>query len=317
MLGPALLLGGIAALLLPWLFVRRLRSGRPALPRSRVPELQVGFTDIGQHPVRFASVGGAAAAKAALLRLSAPLRQVLPDPELPETRSGSYRAAMNAVGGVLHGPPGCGKSLLARALAGELNLPLFTISAAELVRLPAEVVERQLRELFASAVQRAPCLVLVDELDALAAARPATRPAGGAGELVVRLLMSQLDGLSRQPPRVVVLGTARGLDRVDESLLRIDRLMRAVALTLPETRERSEIIALIAREHPELAGLDVLALAARTDGHSGASLREVLARAARHAAERQRRDPASPAGVEAVDLEHALTAVPVRPPAAG
>ena len=73
----------------------------------------------------------------------------------------------------------------------------------------------------------------------------------------------------------------------------------------------------VAREHPELAGLDVLALAARTDGHSGASLRELLARAARHAAERQRSDPASPAGVEAADLEHALTAVPARPPAAG
>ena len=135
--------------------------------------------------------------------------------------------------------------------------------------------------------------------------------------MLVGLLVSLLDGLSRQPPRVVVLGTARGLDRVDETLLRIDRLMRAVALTLPETRERSEIIALLAREHPELAGLDVLALAARTDGHSGASLRELLARAARHAAERQRSDPASPAGVEAADLEHALTAVPARPPAAG
>lgn len=317
MLGPALLLGGIAALLLPWLFVRRLRPGRPALPNSRPNALQIGFTDIGQHPVRFSSVGGAAAAKAALLRLSAPLRPMPSDQDLPETRSGSYRAAMNAVGGVLHGPPGCGKSLLARALAGELNLPLFTISAAELVRLPTEIAERQLRELFAAAVQRAPCLLLIDELDALATARTAARAAGGAGEVLVGLLVSLLDGLSRQPPRVVVLGTARGLDRVDETLLRIDRLMRAVALTLPETRERSEIIALLAREHPELAGLDVLALAARTDGHSGASLRELLARAARHAAERQRSDPASPAGVEAADLEHALTAVPARPPAAG
>ena len=92
MLGPALLLGGIAALLLPWLFVRRLRPGRPALPNSRPNALQIGFTDIGQHPVRFSSVGGAAAAKAALLRLSAPLRPMPSDQDLPETRSGSYRA---------------------------------------------------------------------------------------------------------------------------------------------------------------------------------------------------------------------------------
>lgn len=310
----AVLLGGTAFVLWRGRVGRRLRAGRPTtLPSSSPGALPIRFTDIGQHPVRFASVGGAAAAKAALLRLAAPLRPVPSDQEMPETRSGSYLAALNAVGGILHGPPGSGKTLLARALAGELNLPLTVISAAELAQLPLATAERQLGELFAAASGRAPCLILIDELDALAA----PRAPGGESSPMVRLLLGMIDGLSRQPPRVVVLGAARVLGRVDEALLRLDRLMRAVPLSLPEPRERAEIIALIAREHPELAGLDVLALAARTDGYSGASLRELLACAARHAAERQRSEPASPAGVESADLEHALSAVPARPPTAG
>lgn len=311
MLGAAILLGAIAVALVPWRVVRRWRAARSALPGRSTDEhtLQITVTEPGQHPMRFASVGGAAAAKAALLRLSAPLRLLASEQELSDTRSGSYRSATSAVGGVLHGPPGCGKTLLARALAGELNLPLLAISAAELARLPGEAGAAPLRELFAAAVRRAPCLVLIDELDALPAAAGERAPS-------VSQLVCQLDGLSRQSARVVVLGTARRLDRVDETIVRPDRLGRAIAVGLPEPRERAEIIALLAREHPDLASLDVLALAARTDGYSAAALRDLLTCATQRAAERQRTDPTCPEAVEAADLEHALSALAARPPVA-
>jgi len=316
----ALLLGGLAVTVLRR---RRLpgRSGRRGL-FSRCPEppvapaptvsrgLSVVVTEPGQHQVRFASVGGAAAAKAALLRLCARLRQS--DPEISDIRSGSHRSAQSAIGGVLHGPPGCGKTLLARALAGELNLPLYTLSGAELTELAPAAFAAPLRELFATAALRAPSLIFIDSLDALnsRAARPAAASGAGcdSGAPVVLQLVSLLDELSREQAGVVVLGAARRLEGVDEALVRPERLGRAVALALPELRERAEIIALLGRAHPELDNLDVLALATRTQGYSGADLGRLLGRLARLVSERPQ--PGGPTSIETVELERAIADSP-------
>lgn len=298
--------------------VARWRPLKAPAARAGGRELRLVVTEPGQHLCRFASVGGAAAAKAALLRLCARLHVY--DAEISDIRSGAYRAGQAAIGAVLHGPPGCGKTLLARALAGELNLPLFTISGVDLEQLPPATWAAPLRELFATAVERAPSLIFIDNLDALkaASAKPAAASAADPETSPgVLTLVSLLDELSRQQAGVAVLGAARRLEAVDEALVRPDRLGRAIALALPEPRERAEIIALLARSHPTLDNLDVLALAARTDGYSGADLGALLARLARLVAERPTQ-PAGPPSIEPAELERALSEAPppARPPTA-
>ncbi len=317
----ALLLGGLAVLglrklaKLPRLheLLARWRSRQAALAPAGSRELRIVVTEPGQHLFRFASVGGAAAAKAALLRLCARLR--VTDAEISDVRSGTHRAAQPAIGAVLHGPPGCGKSLLARALAGELNLPLYAISGVELDQLPPTAWATPLRELFATAAERAPSMIFIDNLDALTSPPASPTAAGGASPPGVLQLVSLLDELSRQQAGVVVLGAARRLEDVNEALVRPDRLGRAVALALPEPRERAEIIALLGRAHPPLDNLDVLALAARTDGYSGADLGALLARLARLVSERPAQ-PAGPSSIEPAELDRALTETPppARPP---
>jgi len=320
----ALLLGGLAVSVLLRLgklprlhgLVARWRPLQAAPAPAGCRELRIVVTEPGQHLVRFASVGGAAAAKAALLRLCARLR--VSDAEISDIRSGTHRAAQPAIGGVLHGPPGCGKTLLARALAGELNLPLYAISGVDLDQLPPAVWAAPLRALFATAAERAPSLIFIDNLDSLKTASPklaAAAAAGCAGPPGVLQLVSLLDELSRQQAGVVVLGAARRLEGVHEALVRPERLGRAIALALPEPRERAEIIALLARSHPTLDNLDVLALAARTDGYSGADLGALLARLARLVAERPE-PPAGPPSIEPAELDRALAEAPppARPP---
>lgn len=317
-----LLLGGLAVLVLLRLgklprlhgLVARWRPTTPAPASGR--ELRIVVTEPGQHLVRFASVGGAAAAKATLLRLCARLR--VTDAEISDVRSGTHRAAQAAIGAVLHGPPGCGKSLLAGALAGELNLPLYTISGVELDQLPPAAWATPLRELFATAAERAPGVIFIDNLDALKSPPISPAAAGSASPPGVLQLANLLDELSGAQAGVVVLGAARRLEGVDEALVRPDRLGRAIALALPEPRERAEIIALLSRSHPPLEYLDVLALAARTDGYSGADLGALLARLAGLVAERPGQ-PAGPPSIEPAELERALTEAPppARPPTSG
>jgi SpoVK/Ycf46/Vps4 family AAA+-type ATPase len=310
---------------------------RGAANLGEARKLRVEITEPGQHPVRFASVGGAAAAKAALLRLCAPLH-ITPSSEarVEETEnksSGSHKATQGAMRAFLHGPHGCGKTLLAHALAGELNLPLLTVSAseiAELVATPsraASPLPAQLRELFVTASRRAPCVVFIDDIEAIARKREsaAASPAESPGEParatsqsaehevcdeVLQQLLTSLDGLPVPTSRVVVLAASDRIDLIDEALLRPGRLARQIALGMPDERERAEIIALLARNHTELGELDVLALAARTRGYSGAGLRELLARAAALVATRSGEDTQSPPIVEPNDLARAMSECP-------
>jgi ATP-dependent 26S proteasome regulatory subunit len=173
----------------------------------------------------------------------------------------------------------------------------------------------RVHQLLTIAVRRAPCLVFIDDLDALTSPRAdAAEPNLPGAAPTLQKLLSGLDSLARRAVRVVVLGATRHPERLDAALLRPDRLGRAIALTLPDERERADIIALLASAYPELADLDAGALAARTAGASGAELRVLLARLAEQVAARLRADPESPSEVLADDLERALSAS--SPPAA-
>ncbi|MFB6118054.1 AAA family ATPase [Halosegnis sp.] len=176
-------------------------------------------------------------------------------------------------GGVLlHGPPGTGKTMLARAVASSTDANFLVVNGPELFDKFVGESERAVREVFERARASAPAVVFFDELDALGAARGEAGAA--APERVVSQLLTELDGL-RSREQVTVVGATNRLDRIDEALLRPGRFDRTVAVPLPDRAARAEVIRIHARDAP-IEGLDAAALADRTEGYSGSDLAALL-----------------------------------------
>lgn len=190
-------------------------------------------------------------------------------------------------GVLLMGPPGTGKTLLARALAGEAGVPFFSISGSEFIEVFVGVGASRVRNLFAQAKQNAPCIVFVDELDAVGRTR-GTGLGGGHDEREQTLnqILAEMDGFEPHQAVIVLAATNRP-DVLDPALLRPGRFDRHVTLDLPDREDRVAILAVHTRKVPLDTDINLDRIAGTTPGFSGADLKNLVNEAAILAAREQ------------------------------
>jgi transitional endoplasmic reticulum ATPase len=180
---------------------------------------------------------------------------------------------------LLSGPPGCGKTLLAKAAASQGGINFISVKGPELLSKYVGESERALREIFHKARQAAPCMIFFDEIDSLAPARGMGAADSGVTERVLSQLLTELDGIE-ELKGVLVLAATNRLDRLDPALLRPGRLEEIIRFPLPDSEDRKAILAVHLRNKPLAITLTPQQLAARTENFSGAELAALCARAA-------------------------------------
>ena len=187
-------------------------------------------------------------------------------------------------GVLMVGPPGTGKTLLARAVAGEAKVPFFTISGSDFVEMFVGVGASRVRDMFEQAKKQAPCIVFIDEIDAVGRHR-GTGMGGGHDEReqTLNLLLVEMDGFEGNDGVIVIAATNRP-DVLDPALLRPGRFDRQVVVDLPDIRGREAILKVHMRKVPLDSGVDPLVIARGTPGFSGADLANLINEAALFAA---------------------------------
>jgi cell division protease FtsH len=202
---------------------------------------------------------------------------------------GKYRrlGARAPKGVLLAGAPGTGKTLLARATAGEANVPFFSASASEFIEMIVGVGASRVRELFAEARKVAPAIIFIDEIDTIGRARGGARAFGGHDEREQTLnqILTEMDGFSGQEGVVVLAATNRA-DVLDPALLRPGRFDRQIVVHAPDQKGRLAILKVHTRKVPLAAGTDLAQLASSTPGMTGADLANLVNEAALLAARR-------------------------------
>ncbi len=224
--------------------------------------------DIGRATVSFADVAGQDAAVGELK-------------EIQEFLSSPDRfAALGAVvpkGVLLYGPPGCGKTLLARALAGEAGASFFSISGSDFVELYVGVGAARVRDLFKEAREHAPSLIFIDELDSIGRARGTVGnvPSQGEQEQGLNQILAEMDGFS-PAEGIIVIGATNRPDILDHALLRPGRFDRTIGLERPDEPSRLAILSLHAANKQLEPSVDLAAIARRAIGMTGADLASVM-----------------------------------------
>jgi len=206
-------------------------------------------------------------------------------------------------GVLLVGPPGTGKTLLAKAVAGESKVPFFSISGSEFVELFVGMGAARVRDLFKQAQAKAPCIVFIDEIDAIGK----SRNAGGIGgnderEQTLNQLLTEMDGFDSDKGVVILAATNRP-ETLDKALLRPGRFDRRVPVELPDLRGREAILRVHARKVKMAPGVDFGKIARATSGASGADLANIINEAALRAVRLGRRE------VQQQDLEESVETV--------
>ena len=182
-------------------------------------------------------------------------------------------------GVLLAGEPGTGKTLMARAVAGEANVPFFSISGSEFAEMFVGVGASRVRDLFSKAKKNAPSIIFIDEIDAVAHKRDARGGAGREDEQTLNQILVEMDGFDNDSGVIVMAATNR-VDMLDKALLRPGRFDRHVNVTLPERKDRLEILKVHFKGKPVEADVDLEAMAKKTAGSSGADLANIANEAA-------------------------------------
>ena len=182
-------------------------------------------------------------------------------------------------GVLLAGDPGTGKTLMARAVAGEANVPFFSISGSEFAEMFVGVGASRVRDLFSKAKKNAPSIIFIDEIDAVAHKRDARGGAGREDEQTLNQILVEMDGFDNDSGVIVMAATNR-VDMLDKALLRPGRFDRHVNVTLPERKDRLEILKVHFKGKPVEEDVDLEALAKKTAGSSGADLANIANEAA-------------------------------------
>lgn len=182
-------------------------------------------------------------------------------------------------GVLLAGEPGTGKTLMARAVAGEASVPFFSISGSEFAEMFVGVGASRVRDLFSKAKKNAPSIVFIDEIDAVAHKRDARGGAGHEDEQTLNQILVEMDGFENDSGVIVIAATNR-VDMLDKALLRPGRFDRHVNVALPERQDRINILKVHFKNKPIDASVDLDALAAKTAGSSGADLANIANEAA-------------------------------------
>jgi len=221
--------------------------------------------------VNFGDVAGADEEKAELVEIVEFLK---------EPRKFIELGARIPKGVLLIGPPGTGKTLLARAVAGEAEVPFFSISGSDFVEMFVGVGASRVRDLFETAKKNAPCIVFIDEIDAVGRQRGAGLGGGhDEREQTLNQLLVEMDGFEAHEGIIIVAATNRA-DILDPALLRPGRFDRQVTVNHPDVRGREEILQVHARNKPLSLDVDLSVIARRTPGFSGADLENVMNEAA-------------------------------------
>jgi cell division protease FtsH len=258
----------------------------------------VKLSDERKNKVRFADVAGAKEAKEEL-------REVVEFLRFPQKFL--QLGAKIPKGVLLLGSPGVGKTLLARAVAGEANVPFFHISGSEFVEMVVGVGASRVRDLFRKAKRNSPCIVFIDEIDAVGRQR-GTGLGGGHDEREQTLnqILVEMDGFETETNVIVIAATNRP-DVLDPALLRPGRFDRQVVLDLPDIKDREEILKVHAKGKPLAEDVNLRNIAERTPGFSGADLANLLNEGAILAARGGKKD------ISTDDLREAIEKVMLGP----
>jgi SpoVK/Ycf46/Vps4 family AAA+-type ATPase len=217
--------------------------------------------DLDRPDVRLADVGGMTDVKR---RLEAAFLGPLRNPKLRQLYGKDVRGGL-----LLYGPPGCGKTFLAKALAGELGAQFVTVSLADVLDMWLGASERNVHELFEFVRRNAPCVLFLDEVDAIGHRRSQLRHS--AMRPTVNQLLAEMDGVRSNNAGVFILAATNHPWDVDPALLRPGRLDRTLLVLPPDRDARIAILRAQLRDRP-VAGVDIVRLADRTEAFSGADL---------------------------------------------
>jgi len=278
-----------------WLFLMRRMGGGPTQALS-FGRSKAKIYDRKELKTTFADVAGVEEAKAELIEVV----DFLKNPKKYQRLGGRIPKGV-----LLVGPPGTGKTLLARAVAGEADVPFFFLSGSEFVEMFVGVGASRVRDLFEQAKEKAPCIVFIDELDAIGKTR-----AGNTGflsghderEQTLNQLLAEMDGFDSSKGVIIMAATNRP-EVLDAALLRAGRFDRQVVVDKPDVKGREAILLVHARNVKLAPTVDLHVLAARTPGMAGADLANIINEAALLAA-RKGKD-----AVDMADLEEAVDRV--------
>src|SRR5882724_3797879 len=278
-----------------WLFLMRRMGGGPTQALS-FGRSKAKIYDRKELKTTFADVAGVEEAKAELMEVV----DFLKNPKKYQRLGGRIPKGV-----LLVGTPGTGKTLLARAVAGEADVPFFFLSGSEFVEMFVGVGASRVRDLFEQAKEKAPCIVFIDELDAIGKTRAGTTGfAGGHDEREQTLnqLLAEMDGFDSSKGVIIMAATNRP-EVLDAALLRAGRFDRQVVVDKPDVKGREAILQVHARNVILAPGVDLRVLAARTPGMAGADLANIINEAALLAA-RKGKD-----AVDMADLDEAIDRV--------
>ncbi len=283
-LGPTLLIIGF------WFFMMRQMQGGGKGGAFSFGKSRARLVDENSNQINFTDVAGCDEAKEEVSELV----DFLKDPQKFQNLGGRIPRGV-----LLVGPPGTGKTLLARAIAGEAKVPFFAISGSDFVEMFVGVGAARVRDMFENAKKNAPCIVFIDEIDAVGRHRGAGMGGGNdEREQTLNQMLVEMDGFEPNSGVIVIAATNRS-DVLDKALLRPGRFDRQVHVGLPDIRGREQILKVHMRKVPLSPDVDAAVLARGTPGFSGADLANLVNEAALFAARRSKRS------VDMMDFEDA------------